>query len=54
VNDTSNYLESLTYDGQPFYDEGFFESHVPPDARLILGVLVFLRMFEADLASLEP
>jgi hypothetical protein len=54
VNDTSNYLESLTSDGQPFCDEGVFESHVPPAARLILGVLVSLRMFKADLASLEP
>ena len=54
MNDTSNYLESTTYDGLEVFDEGFLESHVPPAARLIPAVIVSLRMFEVDSASLRP
>ena len=54
MNDTSNYLESTTYDGLEVFDEGFLESHVPPAARLIPVVLVSLRIFGADLASWGP
>jgi hypothetical protein len=54
VNDTSDYLESRTEDGQPWCGEGLVESHVPQGGGRIPVVLVSLRKFEADLASLQP
>ena len=54
VKDTSDYLESMTEDGQPFCGEGFFQSHVPLAGGQIPAVLVSPRIFEADLASLRP
>ena len=54
MNDTSDYLESRTDGGQPLCGEGLVESHVPQAGGRIPVVLVSLRKFEADLASLRP
>ena len=54
VNDTSDYLEMRTDDGQSFCGEGLVESHVPLAGGQIPAVLVSPRIFEADLASLRP
>ena len=54
MNETSDCLVSLTYDGLDVLYEEIFYSCVPRAVGSILVGLISLHMFEADLASSKP